>query len=181
MQIENVFIKDLKIIRLNLHGDDRGFFVEKFKYSQFAKHNLPTNFVQDNHSKSAPNVIRGLHYQYKPVQGKLVGCTSGKIFDVALDIRKDSSTFGKYYGLIIDQSTLFWVPPGFAHGFCAIGDQPADLYYKITHGEYNFDHEGGIKWDDKDININWPITNPIISNRDQNLPSFKEYCKNTKF
>ena len=181
MQVKETYIKDLKIIKLNLHGDDRGFFVEKFKLSEFKKYNLPTHFVQDNHSKSAPNVIRGLHYQYNPAQGKLVGCTSGKIFDVAVDIRKDSPTLGKYFGITLDQATLLWVPAGFAHGFCAIGDQPAHLYYKITGGEYSSEGEGGIKWDDPDININWPVKEPIISNRDQNQQSFKQYLKEYVF
>jgi dTDP-4-dehydrorhamnose 3,5-epimerase len=181
MQVKETNIKDLKIINLDLYGDDRGFFVEKFKLSEFKKHNLPIDFAQDNHSKSSPNVIRGLHYQYNPAQGKLVGCTSGKIFDVAVDIRKDSPTLGKYFSIILDQATLLWVPSGFAHGFCAIGNQPADLYYKITGGEYNSQGEGGIKWNDPDINIDWPVQNPIISNRDQNQQSFAEYLKNTKF
>lgn len=181
MQIKETYIKDLKVINLDLRGDDRGFFVEKFKYSEFKKNNLPTDFIQDNHSKSAPNVIRGLHYQYNPAQGKLVGCTSGKIFDVAVDIRKNSSTLGKYFSIILDQSTLLWIPPGFAHGFCAFEDQAVDLYYKITGGEYNSKGEGGIKWNDPNINIKWPIKEPIISGRDQNQQSFKEYLKNIKF
>jgi dTDP-4-dehydrorhamnose 3,5-epimerase len=181
MQIENTPIEGLKIIKLDLHGDNRGFFVEKFKLSKFKKFGLPTDFVQDNHSKSAPNVIRGLHYQFNPGQGKLVGCTSGKIFDVAVDIRKDSPTIGKYFGVILDQATLFWIPNGFAHGFCAFGDESADLYYKISGGEYNPNGEGGIVWNDPDIAIDWQIKNPIISDRDQNQSSFKEYLKAPKF
>ena len=155
MKIYNSPIADLKIVKLDLYGDERGFFVERFKFNEFKKHNLPTEFVQDNHSKSAPNVIRGLHYQYDPAQGKLVGCTRGKIFDVAVDIRKDSKTLGKWYGITLDQATLLWVPHGFAHGFCTIGNEPADLYYKITGGEYNANGEGGILWNDADINITW--------------------------
>ena len=181
MQIIDTPISDLKIIKLNLYGDERGFFIEKFKFSEFKKHNLPTEFVQDNHSKSAPNVIRGLHYQHDPAQGKLVGCIRGKIFDVAVDIRKNSKTFGKWYGVTLDQATLFWIPDGFAHGFCTIGDEPADLYYKITGGEYNSHGEGGILWNDPDININWPINNPIISQRDQQQISLQQYIKNPKF
>jgi dTDP-4-dehydrorhamnose 3,5-epimerase len=181
MQIEDAYIEGLKIIRLNLYGDDRGFFVEKFKFSAFKQHDLPVEFVQDNHSKSAPDVVRGLHYQYRPAQGKLVGCTSGKIFDVAVDIRKNSKTLGKYFSITLDQATLLWVPAGFAHGFCAIGDEPADLYYKIAGGEYNADGEGGIKWDDPDIKIDWPVTKPIISARDQSQQSFKDYLQDIKF
>ncbi|MDA7704912.1 dTDP-4-dehydrorhamnose 3,5-epimerase [Rickettsiales bacterium] len=181
MQIENTPIAGLKIIKLNLFGDDRGFFVEKFKLSKFQEFGLPSDFVQENHSKSSPNVIRGLHYQFNPKQGKLVGCTSGKIFDVAVDIRKDSPTLGKYFGIILDQATLLWIPPGFAHGFCAIGNENADLYYKITGGEYNPEGEGGIMWNDPDINIDWNIKNPIISDRDKGQISFEEYLKDPKF
>ena len=181
MIINNTKLNGLKIIKLNLHGDDRGFFVEKFKLSEFKKHELPTEFVQDNHSKSAPNVIRGLHYQHQPAQGKLVGCTAGKIFDVAVDIRENSPTLGQWFGVILDQATLLWMPSGFAHGFCAFGEQPADLYYKISGGEYNSAGEGGIMWNDPDIQVEWNIKNPIISTRDQKQQSFKEYLKNPKF
>ena len=111
----------------------------------------------------------------------MVGCTSGKIFDVAVDIRKNSATLGKSFGVILDQATLFWIPAGFAHGFCAMGSETADLYYKITGGEYNASGEGGIMWNDPDLNINWGIENPIISNRDKNQQSFKEYLQNPKF
>tara|TARA_Y100000389_G_scaffold186385_1_gene206695 strand:+ start:3968 stop:4513 length:546 start_codon:yes stop_codon:yes gene_type:complete len=181
MQIEDTPLDGLKIIKLNLYGDDRGFFVEKFKLSKFKEFGLPTDFIQDNHSKSAPNVIRGLHYQFNPAQGKLVGCTSGKIFDVAVDIRKDSPTLGKYFGIILDQATLLWIPPGFAHGFCAFGNETADLYYKISGGEYSPDGEGGIMWNDHDISIDWKIDNPIISDRDKGQISFQEYLKDPKF
>ncbi len=181
MQIEDTPLDGLKIIKLNLYGDDRGFFVEKFKLSKFKEFGLPTDFIQDNHSKSAPNVIRGLHYQFNPAQGKLVGCTSGKIFDVAVDIRKDSPTLGKYFGIILDQATLLWIPPGFAHGFCAFGNETADLYYKISGGEYSPDGEGGIMWNDHDIGIDWKIDNPIISDRDKGQISFQEYLKDPKF
>ena len=181
MQIEDTPLNGLKIIKLNLYGDDRGFFVEKFKLSKFKEFGLPTDFIQDNHSKSAPNVIRGLHYQFNPAQGKLVGCTSGKIFDVAVDIRKDSPTLGKYFGIILDQATLLWIPPGFAHGFCAFGNETADLYYKISGGEYSPDGEGGIMWNDHDISIDWKIDNPIISDRDKGQISFQEYLKDPKF
>ncbi len=105
----------------------------------------------------------------------------GKIFDVAVDIRKDSKTLGKYFSVILDQATLLWIPAGFAHGFCTIGEEPAHLYYKITGGEYNAAGEGGIKFDDEDLNIKWPIENPIISQRDQKQQSFKEYLQNPKF
>ena len=181
LKVEDCFIPDLKIIKLAKYGDDRGFFIERFKLADFKKHHLPTNFVQDNHSRSEKNVVRGLHYQFEPAQGKLVGCTKGEVFDVAVDLRVNSKTFGKWFGLNLDQQTLLWIPAGFAHGFCAISDEPADLYYKITGGEYNPEGEGGIMWNDPEININWPVADAQISKRDKKQQTLQEYIKNPVF
>lgn len=181
MKILNTDIEGLKVVKLDIHRDDRGFFVEKFKLSEFEKAGLPTKFLQENHSRSFPRVIRGLHYQFNPPQGKLVSCSRGRIYDVAVDIRKDSKTLGQHFGIELDQSTLLWIPPGFAHGFCTIGDEPADLIYKITDGEYNSKGEGGIIYNDIDININWKIKSPVISQKDKNLQSFKDYMLNPRF
>ncbi len=181
MKVLNTDIEGLRIIKLNVYNDERGFFVEKFKLSKFEEAGLPTNFIQENHSRSLPRVIRGLHYQYDPPQGKLVSCTKGKICDIAVDIRKDSKTLGKHFSIDLDQSTLLWIPPGFAHGFCTIGEESADLVYKITDGEYNPKGEGGIMYNDQDINIDWKIKSPLVSEKDQNLQSFKDYLLNPKF
>lgn len=179
MQAIETPLEGALLIELNLHGDARGFFVERFNAGKFAELGLPTDFVQDNHSRSAPGVLRGLHYQHDPAQGKLVGVTRGRVWDVAVDIRPTSSTFGHYYGTELSDTNglLYWIPPGFAHGFCVLGDEPADMLYKVT-GLYNQAGEGGIRYDDPSIAINWPIDNPQISERDTGLPSLESYRAN---
>lgn len=181
MEIINTEIEGLKIVKLKVFGDDRGFFVEKFKFSEFEQNGLPTSFVQENHSRSMSGVVRGLHYQFDPPQGKLVGCTRGKIYDVAVDIRKDSKTFGQWVGVELDRATLFWIPAGFAHGFSVIGNEDADMVYKITDGEYNPQGEGGIMYNDEEFNIDWRVNSPVVSDRDRKQKSFDEYKKDPKF
>jgi len=183
MKVIDTKLKDLKVIELDLFGDKRGFFVERFNKEKFEKLGLPTEFIQDNHSKSAPNVLRGLHYQYEPAQSKLVGCVGGRLLDIAVDIRKDSSTLGQWFSIELteDNGKLLWIPAGFAHGFCVLGNEPTHLYYKIVGGTYNPEGEGGIMWNDKDLNIDWQIQNPVISERDKNQMSFKDYLKDPKF
>ncbi len=181
MEILETGLEGLKVVKLKVFGDDRGFFVEKFKLSEFEKNNLPTHFIQENHSRSSPGVVRGLHYQFDPPQGKLVGCTRGRIYDVAVDIRKDSKTLGKSFGVELDEATLLWIPAGFAHGFSVLGDEKADLLYKITDGEYNPKGEGGILYNEPTFKIDWQVKNPVISQRDQEQQTFDEYLKNPKF
>ena len=168
-------LSGLVLVELKVLGDARGFFVERFHEQRFAEHGLPTRFAQDNHSRSAPGVLRGLHYQLNPAQGKLVGVIRGRIWDVAVDLRPGSTTFGQRYGVEMSDlnGRLLWIPPGFGHGFCVLGDEPADVMYKVT-APYNPAGEGGVKWDDADLAIPWPIQNPTISGRDQKLPSFAE-------
>lgn len=179
MQVSDCPLSGLKIIKLDMHGDSRGFFVERYQEKRFRDAGLPANFVQDNHSRSAPGILRGMHYQVSPAQGKLVGVTRGRVWDVAVDIRPNSPTFGKHYAAEIsgDNGVLLWVPAGFAHGFCVLGDEPADMLYKVD-GHYNKDTEGGISYDDPDLNIPWPIKNPMISERDKKLMSWQEYKAN---
>lgn len=179
MQAISCPIEGLLLIELKVHGDSRGFFVERFNAGKFDELGMPTNFAQVNHSRSAPGVLRGLHYQHGPSQGKLVGVTSGKVWDVAVDIRPDSPTFGHYYGVELSDTNglLFWIPPGFAHGFCVLGDEPADMLYMVTE-PYNPEGEGGIMYNDEGIGIHWPITEPTISARDTNLMSLAEYREN---
>ena len=176
MKLTPTPIPDLHVVELDVHGDARGFFVERFHEEKFAHMGLPTHFPQDNHSRSAPGVLRGLHYQFKPSQGKLVGAATGKIWDVAVDIRMDSPTLGQYFGveLSAENGKLLWIPPGFAHGFCVLGDTPADVVYKVT-ATYNAEGEKGIAWDDPEFAIQWPVDTPTISARDTNQPSFTEY------
>ncbi len=179
MKIIDCSIQGLKIIELEVHGDARGFFVERFNKQKFAEAGLPCHFVQDNHSRSAANVLRGLHYQHMPAQGKLVGVTRGKVWDVAVDIRPESPSYGKWYAVELsgENGRLFWIPPGFAHGFCVLGDEPVDMLYKVTDF-YNAAGEGGILYNDAEIAIDWPLDNPLISQRDTNLQSFAEYKEN---
>ena len=172
-------IADLKIIQLDIHTDARGFFVERYRQDKMLELGINGNFVQDNHSCSAPNVLRGMHYQKNPAQEKLVGVTRGKVWNVAVDIRPDSPTFGKYHAieLSVDNGLLFWIPAGFANGFCVLGDEPADILYKVS-GHYNAVGEGGISYNDAELAIKWPVKNPLISERDKALTSFAEYRKN---
>jgi len=176
MKVTDCEIEGLKIIELAVHGDNRGFFVERFNNDKFAAAGLPVDFVQDNHSRSASGIIRGLHYQYAPAQGKLVGVIRGKVLDVAVDVRLNSPTFGKHLALELsdENGKLLWIPQGFAHGFAVLGDEPADMLYKIT-ANYNPAGEGGIRFDDKELGIDWQISNPIISARDEKQQSFAQY------
>jgi dTDP-4-dehydrorhamnose 3,5-epimerase len=176
MKVIPLELTGLVLIELAVHQDSRGFFVERFQVEAFAEHGLPTRFVQDNHSRSFPGVLRGLHYQHNPAQGKLLGVTSGRIWDVAVDIRIDSPTFGQCSQIEMSDlnGRLLWIPAGFAHGFCVLGDQPADVIYKADT-LYNPQGEGGIHWNDPDLAIPWPLQSPIVSDRDQRLDSFASY------
>lgn len=179
MKILETPLKGLLVVELDFHGDERGFFVERFHEQKFAELGLPTHFPQDNHSRSAPNVLRGLHCQHTQPQGKLVGVITGSIWDVAVDIRPDSDTYGQHFGIDINDTSgrLLWIPAGFAHGFCVTSDKMTDVFYKTT-AVFNPGGESGISWNDPELAINWPIKNPVISERDKNLLSFAEYKKN---
>ena len=180
MQVTPFHLPGLLLVQLTFYRDSRGFFVERFRAERFQQHGLPTTFAQDSHSRSVARVLRGLHYQ--PSQGKLVGVVRGRIWDVAVDIRPDSPTYGKSAGVeLTDESgLLLWMPPGFAHGFCVLGDEPADVVYKSTEA-YNPNSEGGIRWNDPTLAIRWPIENPIVSERDQKLISFADYKAPAEF
>jgi dTDP-4-dehydrorhamnose 3,5-epimerase len=175
MKVTKLEIEGLLLIELPVFRDDRGFFLERFNEEKFKANGVPVNFVQDNQSRSAPGVLRGLHFQNDPPQGKLVGVTRGRIWDVAVDIRKNSPTFGRHVGVELseDNAKILWVPYGFAHGFCVLGDSPADVVYKVT-GLYNPKSESGVLWNDPDLAVKWPIAKPILSPRDEKLFSFKE-------
>ena len=163
-------IPDVILIEPQSFSDDRGFFFESFKESDFFSNGIDKNFVQDNFSHSVNGVIRGLHFQKAPkAQAKLVTVLKGKIFDVAVDIRKNSPTYGKWVSEILSDDThnLLYVPEGFAHGFCVISDE-ADVQYKVSN-EYSQEHERSIIWNDPKLNIEWPIKKPIISNKDNKL------------
>ena len=175
MRIAEFNLEGLRLITLDIHGDERGFFIERFNQDRFRQAGLPYEFVQDNHSRSGAGVIRGLHYQHTPAQGKLVGVVRGRILDVVLDIRTGSPTYGQTASVELSElnGQLLWIPRGFAHGFCVL-DGPADLLYKVD-APYNPAGEGGILWNDPELAISWPVEQPIISERDQHSPTFEEY------
>lgn len=182
MQVQEFEIQGLKLFTVKKFGDDRGFFSERFKSQDFKNLGVNYDFVQDNHSRSIPRVLRGLHFQWQPAQAKLVTCLTGKIFDVAVDIRKGSKTFGKSLSCVLDSDNPQWflIPEGFAHGFCVIGDEPADILYKVN-AYWNAPGEGSIRWNDPDLKIQWPFANPLLSKKDEIAPSFKEYATQIKF
>lgn len=169
-------IQGVLSVQLNVYGDDRGFFLERFSERVFREAGLPATFCQDNHSRSKPGVVRGLHYQTDPAQGKLVGVVRGRIWDVVVDIRPDSPTFGTYLSAELsgEGGRLLWIPPGLAHGFCVVGDEPADVLYKVDR-PYNRETEGGILWSDPELNIKWPVERPTVSDRDRQLQTFAQY------
>lgn len=168
-------IPEVILVEPQRFGDTRGFFMETYQYETFAANGIALRFVQDNHSRSAQGVLRGLHYQKDPVaQGKLLKAVVGEIFDVAVDIRRGSPTFGQWVGEILsaENGRLLYVPPGFAHGFCVLSET-ADLIYKTTD-YYHPESEKGIIWNDAQIGVAWPIAAPLLSARDQALPSLAE-------
>lgn len=167
-------LKDAYIISNIKFEDDRGFFFESFNLKEFEKITGVSNFVQDNHSKSSKGVLRGLHYQIQNPQGKLVRCISGAVFDVIVDLRKSSSSFGKWFGIKLCQNNIhLWVPPGFAHGFYTL-TETAEICYKTTDYYYP-KHDRTLLWNDSDLNIEWGNDgNPILSLKDISGKCFKE-------
>ena len=168
MEVIQTEIPDVKIVKPKVYGDERGFFLETFEQKRYQKMlGISLNFVQDNHSQSQKNVLRGLHFQKENPQGKLVRVVRGEVFDVAVDIRKDSSTYGKWVGVILseDNKSQLWIPPGLAHGFLVMSDI-ADFEYKCTN-YYDPNSERCLLWNDPTVNINWPISTPILSEKDK--------------
>ena len=175
MKVTPLPLEGLLLVELDVFRDDRGFFAERFHQQKFSDLGLPTQFVQDNHSRSKPGVLRGLHFQSDPPQGKLVGALRGAILDVAVDIRPNSPSFGQHYmvELSADNGRLLWVPAGFAHGFYVLGEEEADVLYKVD-GLYNPKTDSGIRWNDPDLAIPWPNTEPLLSPKDQQLMSLQQ-------
>ncbi len=170
MNIVRTVIPDVVIIEPQVFGDERGFFMETFHVEKFASAGIKVSCVQDNHSLSAKGVLRGLHYQIKQPQGKLIRVVAGEVFDVAVDIRRSSSTFGKWVGeyLSAENKKLMWIPPGFAHGFLVLSDQ-AEFVYKCTDF-YAPEYERSISWNDPEIGIEWPLKDgqkPLLSEKDE--------------
>jgi len=168
MKYTALSIPDVVLLEPRVFGDHRGFFLETFRQDNFAEHIGNYTFVQDNHSKSTKGILRGLHYQVKHPQGKLVRVTSGQVFDVAVDIRQSSPWFGKWAGQILsaENKAMLWVPPGFAHGFYVLSDE-AEFSYKCTD-YYAPEYERSILWNDPDIGISWPLDgDPVLSSKDE--------------
>jgi dTDP-4-dehydrorhamnose 3,5-epimerase len=164
-------IPGLRMFELPVFRDDRGFFMERYRVDRWRDLGVTAEFVQENHSRSAPRVLRGLHFQSDPPQAKLVSCLRGRIFDVVVDLRAKSPTYGKWWGTELSDANgrVLWIPYGFAHGFCVLGNEPADVLYKVD-GVYNAKTEGGFRWDDPAVGIEWPVKDPIVSPRDMQLP-----------
>lgn len=170
MQVTVTKLHEVSLVTPRVITDSRGFFVESFNERDFALAGIASRFVQDNHSRSKKGVVRGLHYQVVQPQGKLVTVIRGRIFDVAADIRKGSPTFGNWVGVTLDDVSRqsLWIPPGFAHGFCALTDE-VDVVYKCTD-YYSPRDERGIIWNDPMLAIDWPIHDPLVSSKDEEYP-----------
>lgn len=173
LNVTETSIPGLLVIEPKVFADARGFFMETYHAGRFRQAGIDVQFVQDNYSRSAKGVLRGLHYQEPNAQGKLIRCTRGALFDVAVDIRAGSPHFGKWFGLELTEENrkMLWVPAGFAHGFCALTDD-ADLIYKCT-ALYDPASDRSILWNDPDIGIDWPIRSPILSPKDAAAPRLK--------
>lgn len=168
-------IEGLVVVELKCFVDRRGFFMETYKRSDFQAAGISEDFVQDNHSRSTRGVLRGLHFQTgKSAQGKLLRVISGRVWDVAVDMRPSSTSFGKWWGLELtsENGLMLYIPTGFAHGFVTLSEE-ADLVYKCT-AEYDKERDGGVRWDDPDLAVGWPIRDVLVSSKDATLPYLKE-------
>jgi dTDP-4-dehydrorhamnose 3,5-epimerase len=174
LRIDKTGLPGVLLIEPRVFMDDRGFFMETYHYRKYADRGIDVHFVQDNHSHSRQNTLRGLHYQLNHAQGKLIYVVKGDIFDIALDIRKGSPTFGEWTGARLSEENRkqIYVPEGFAHGFCVLSKQ-ADVIYKCTDLYYP-DDEYGINWADNDIGIEWPVKDPVLSDKDNKYPMLKD-------
>ncbi|WDF51539.1 dTDP-4-dehydrorhamnose 3,5-epimerase [Paenibacillus sp. KACC 21273] len=176
MKVTSLTLKGAKLIEPVVHGDHRGFFMESYNEKLMHENRIKHNFIQDNHSLSAePGVLRGMHYQLNPkAQTKLIRVISGSIYDVIVDIRKDSPTFGQWQGFILSDANKrqLLVPQGFAHGFCTLAAN-TQVIYKVDE-YYSPEHDRGIAWDDPSLNIDWPVSNPVLSDKDTRHPLLKD-------
>lgn len=176
MKVTSLTLEGAKLIEPVVHGDHRGFFMESYNEKLMHENGIMHNFIQDNHSLSAePGVLRGMHYQLNPkAQTKLIRVISGSIYDVILDIRKDSPTFGQWQGFILSDANKrqLLVPQGFAHGFCTLAAN-TQVIYKVDE-YYSPEHDRGIAWDDPSLNIDWPVSSPVLSDKDTRHPLLKD-------
>ena len=175
INIESRHLQDVVVVIPEAFQDSRGFFMETFREDEFKANGLPTQFVQDNHSRSTKGVVRGLHFQWEPPMGKLMRVSLGSAFLVAVDVRKGSPTLGKWAGIEVsaENRRQVWAPAGFARGFCVLSDA-AEIQYKCT-GIYNNKGESGIRWDDPEIGVEWPVKDPILSDKDRNAQTLAQW------
>ncbi|MCF8230151.1 MAG: dTDP-4-dehydrorhamnose 3,5-epimerase [Bacteroidales bacterium] len=182
MEIVQTKIPGLLVIKPKIFADDRGYFFESYNRNRFVEAGIPQVFVQDNESKSQKSVLRGLHFQNPPhSQGKLVRVIKGAVIDVAVDIRIGSPTYGQWEAIELSETNkiMYWVPPGMAHGFVTLEDDTI-FFYKCTD-LYNQASEGSIRWNDPQLNINWGIQNPVLSDKDKTAPLFKDFKSNFSY
>jgi dTDP-4-dehydrorhamnose 3,5-epimerase len=174
-------IEGLALLEPEVHGDERGFLVETFRADDWAESGIDVEFVQENHSRSVRNTLRGIHFQTSPGQAKLVRCVRGTIWDVAVDLRRDSPTFGQWEGQEISDENhrAIWIPVGFGHGFCVLSDL-ADVTYQLS-SYFDPATEAGIAWDDPEVGIEWPVSEPLLSERDKQAPSLAEVVGSLRF
>lgn len=177
LEVIGEYLNGLILFKPKVFGDERGFFMESYKQSEFMELGIPTSFKQDNHSKSAKGVLRGLHFQWDEPMGKLIRVTAGSAQVVEVDIRHNSPTFGKHksFKISADNKYILWIPPGFANGFLSLEDD-TELLYKCT-AEWNPNAESGILWNDSKLGINWLISNPSLSGKDEVAQTFDEWMK----
>ncbi len=175
IKMESRHLGDMAVLVPEVFQDSRGFFMETYRDDQFAEMGLPTKYVQDNHSRSVKGTVRGLHFQWEPAMGKLMRVTLGTAFLVAVDIRKGSPTLGKWAGVeaSAENRRLVWAPAGFARGFCVVSEH-AEIQYKCT-GMYNNKAESGILWNDPAIGIEWPVKDPILSDKDRKAQTLEQW------
>lgn len=178
-KVEKTEIRDLIIITPEIFKDDRGFFTESYRKDKFSEFGLDIEFVQDNHSRSAKGVVRGLHFQWEPPMGKLMRVTQGAAYLVAVDIRIGSPTFGKWVGVeaSVENRKMVYAPAGFARGFCVVSDF-AEIQYKCTGVYTSTKAESGILWNDPAIGIEWPVSNPILSKKDEDAQTLEQWKNN---
>jgi len=169
------------LLEPEVHGDERGFFVETFSRETWAEHGVDVDFVQHNHSRSGKGILRGLHFQTRPGQAKLLRCARGRIFDVAVDLRRGSPTYGQWEGHVLDDERhrQLFVPVGFAHGFVVLSEE-ADVCYLVS-SYYDPETEAGIAWDDPDVGVEWGVEDPVLSERDRNAPRLAEVADSLPF
>lgn len=177
MKVIHTRLPGCAVIEPRVFGDDRGFFFETWNAERFAEQGLPTHFVQSNVSSSSKGVLRGLHYQWPRPQGKLVSVLEGEVYDVAVDIRRGSPTFGQWEAVVLsaENRKQFWIPEGFAHGFAVLSEKA--LFHYLCTDVYVAEADAGIRWNDADIAVDWPISAPILSTKDEKVPFLKDIAE----